>query len=300
MGRIILSSAARTANLFRPRATWTAPFSQKPSAVPLQYDKLVPENGNETDKPLVILHGLFGTKRNWLSLSKAFQRDLDRPIYSLDLRNHGTSPHASPMNYSAMAEDVLNFCSEHSLRHISLLGHSMGGKVVMSLALNADIPKDLLAQLIVADIAPSRGALSPEFQSYVKAMKRIEEEGVASRKDAQHILAEYEQDAMTRAFLLTNMVEQDGTMKFRIPLDIIGDAISEIGSFPYEPGERTWEGPTLFIKGTQSKYLNDHNIPIAKQFFPNMQMVVLPTGHWVHAEKPNEFKKAVTDFIKSH
>ncbi|THG95721.1 hypothetical protein EW026_g5973 [Hermanssonia centrifuga] len=88
-------------------------------------------------------------------------------------------------------------------------------------------------------------------------------------------------------------------LRFRIPLHTIGAAIPELGSFPYEPGEREWDGPTLFIKGTKSKYINDRNIPIAKEFFPNATLEPLEAGHWVHAEKPNEFKQLVTNFIKA-
>ncbi|KAI0926178.1 hypothetical protein AcW1_008410 [Taiwanofungus camphoratus] len=234
--------------------------------VSLHYDKFVPPDGNENERPLVILHGLFGMKRNWLSLSKAFSRDLDRPVYSLDLRNHGTSPHAEPMNYAAMAEDVLHFCRVHSLTNISLLGHSMGGKVAMACALNPELPQSLLRHLIVADIAPSRGPLSREFTGYVEAMKKIEDSKVTTRKEAQEILTPYEKDPMTRAFLLTNLTDSGGhgvPLHFRIPLQIIGDSIPDLGSFPYEPGERVWEGNTLFIKGTKSRYLNSQSSVIA-------------------------------------
>ncbi|KZT02577.1 alpha/beta-hydrolase [Laetiporus sulphureus 93-53] len=273
----------------------------------LHYDRLIPPDGNEKSHPLVILHGLFGMKRNWLSLSKAFLRDLGRPIYTLvDLRNHGSSPHAEPMTYAAMAVDVLNFCRVHSLTKISLLGHSMGGKVAMTVALNPELPQDLLSHLIVADIAPSRGELSPEFNKYVGALQEIERRKITNRREAQHILSETEQDPTIRAFLLTNLKNTDihhhGPLSFQIPLDIIGKSISELGSFPYEPGERVWNGPTLFVKGTKSKYINNHNIPIAKQFFPNMILERLEAGHWVNhiCFRPNEFKQLVTNFIRTH
>lgn len=135
-------------------------------------------------------------------------------------------------------------------------------------------------------------------------MRKIEEEGVSSRREAQHILTPYESDPMVRAFLLTNLVESDsagserGPLQFRIPIRTIGDNIGEIGSFPYDPGERVWEGDTLFIKGTKSRYISERNLPAAKQFFPRMKLETIETGHWVHAEKPNEFKALVTNFIK--
>lgn len=137
-----------------------------------------------------------------------------------------------------------------------------GGKVAMSLALHPSLPRTLLSKLIVADIAPSRNALSPEFQSYIRAMQAIEEARVSTRKDAQHMLAETEKDAMVRAFLLTNLHTDSASggggeggegLKFKVPLDILAEAIPELGSFPYAEGERSWEGPTMFIKGTKSK-----------------------------------------------
>ncbi|KAL7279148.1 hypothetical protein ACG7TL_006988 [Trametes sanguinea] len=296
--------ASPKAGSLRVGTLQTRLVSSQIKPVELHFDKLVPPDGNETHNPLVILHGLFGTKRNWGSLSKAFLKELGRPVYALDLRNHGTSPHAAPHTYEAMAADVLNFCRAHSLTNISLLGHSMGGKVAMSVALDPELPSELLSHLIVADIAPARGALSDEFQSYIRGMKKIEESHVKTRQEADRLLREVEPDMMTRAFLLMNLehptAHHNHPLKFRIPVELLGEYIPELGSFPYLPGERTWEGPTLFIKGEKSKYINKHNIDAAKAFFPNMVLETLDAGHWVHSERPNEFKALVTNFIKSH
>ncbi|KZP09023.1 alpha/beta-hydrolase [Athelia psychrophila] len=275
-------------------------FSATTTPVELQYDELIPADGNKTDKPLVILHGLFGSKRNWLSLSKAFMKDLQRPIYTLDLRNHGDSPHAAPMDYPAMAADVLHFFEQRGLSNISLLGHSMGGKVAMAVALSPALSQDALTNLIVADIAPSRGDLSPEFRGYVEGMKKIMVAKVGTRKEAQAILTEYEQDASIRAFLLTNIALPTTAtphIHFRIPVPLIGDSMAHIGGFPYEAGHATWEGRAMFIKGTKSRYINTRNVALTKEYFPNMVLEELDASHWVHAEKPNEFKKLVTDFI---
>ncbi|KAH9966933.1 alpha/beta-hydrolase [Lactifluus volemus] len=265
--------------------------------VDLRYDVLCPKDSSKVERPLVILHGLFGMKRNWSSLSKAFLRDLQRPVYALDLRNHGSSPHARPMNYEAMAADVLHFLRSHSLSNVSLLGHSMGGKVAMAVALSPELPDDAIEHLIVADITPSSAELSTEFQGYIEAMNKIEQSGINSRREAQDILTPYEPDPTTRAFLLTNLNTTIQPFKFQVPLDIIGASIPEVGGFPYRPGERSWGGSTLFVKGTKSKYINKHNLPVAKVYFPRMSLEMLDAGHWVHAEKPNEFKKLVIDFI---
>lgn len=107
------------------------------------------------------------------------------------------------------------------------------------------------------------------------------------------------QSLPTRQFLLTNAMQAaNKTIKFRIPLDIISDSIPSIGDFPYQPGEVTWSGPTLFVKGEHSNYINRRNIPSCEAFFPNMQLETLDAGHWVHAERPTEFVQLVDQFIR--
>ncbi|KIL65677.1 hypothetical protein M378DRAFT_186333 [Amanita muscaria Koide BX008] len=272
--------------------------------VDLDYTLQIPQNGNTTEKPLVILHGLFGSKRNWTSLTKAFVSNLQRPIYALDLRNHGSSPHAAPMTYEHMATDVLHFFKKHKLQDVCLLGHSMGGKVAMSVALNQNSTldnEDAISSLIVADIAPIRATLSQDFVEYIHIMSKIEQMGLKTRSEAGKVLEEYEKDPSIRQFLLTNLVvppaSSPNKAKFQVPLSLLNESISLLGSFPYEPGNRLWQGKTLVIKGSKSKYINRHNIPTIEAFFPDMRLEVLDAGHWVHAEKPHEFMKLVIDFI---
>ncbi|KAF8135137.1 alpha beta-hydrolase [Boletus edulis] len=249
------------------------------SSVELEYDAYIPPNGNKTERPLVILHGFFGSKRNWQSLSKAFARDLERPVYALDLRNHGSSPHVRPMTYTHMAADVLDFCHRLSLSNISLLGHSMGGKVAMTFALDPEMPTDILKDLIVSDIAPVHAKASAETE-------------------ANEILEKYEKDPSVRAFLLTNLIASQSPFKFKVPIDILKEGRPEIESFRYVPGERAWSGHALFVKGSKSKFINRHNEPLMKDFFPESAIEELDTGHWIHAEMPNEFKKLVVEFVK--
>ncbi|KDR78645.1 hypothetical protein GALMADRAFT_244117 [Galerina marginata CBS 339.88] len=289
-------------------------------AVELSYTSIIPENGNATVKPLVILHGLFGSKRNWGSLCKAFHRDMpQRPIYALDLRNHGSSPHSTPMTYEAMASDVHKFIQDKELKEVALLGHSMGGKVAMAYALSLkdlNVEPGTLSQLISVDIAPSIGSLSPEFMQYISVMQKIQSlpPGVIkTRTDADHQLRPYEPDVSVRQFLLTNLqlpshsrtASHDATekAKFIVPLDILSRSVEALGSFPYRYNVEEnsvptkWEGSTLVIKGTKSPFINRKNIPHLRAFFPNMCLEELDTGHWVHAEKPTEFRKLVTDFL---
>jgi len=171
---------------------------------------------------------------------------------------------------------------------------------VASVALSPSLPPDLLSRLIIADVSPAKGPISEEFQSYVKAMKEIESKKTKSRKEADEILQGYEQDLSVRQFLLTNLNPSTSTthQTFRIPLHYIEQSIEGIGDFPYEPGERKWEGKTLLVKGAKSKYINRRNIPIAEQYFPNLRLETLDAGHWVHVERSHEFLKLVTDFIQ--
>jgi pimeloyl-ACP methyl ester carboxylesterase len=133
----------------------------------------------------------------------------------------------------------------------------------------------------------------------------VNESQVKSRKEADEILSEFEKDISVRQFLLTNFVQAGGNEthgRFRLPLDIIRESIPTLGDFPIEPppeeGSRTWEGKTLFIKGEKSKYINKHNLVMAEKFFPGMQLKSLDTGHWVHAEQPRQFLRAVQSFVQ--
>ncbi|KAG6876906.1 hypothetical protein C0993_012162 [Termitomyces sp. T159_Od127] len=233
-------------------------YSTGPSSIDLSFEEYIPSNGNKTSGAVVILHGLFGSKRNFASLCKAFLRDLNRPIYALDLRNHGSSAHVQPMTYEAMAADVRHFITEHELKDVSILGHSMGGKVAMTLALSPSPPD--LANLIISDIAPTRLSLSPAFRRYLGVMARITDpvSNIRTREEADSALKAEEKDLSVRQFLLTNLIapsrSSNETVKFKIPVDILADAIVDIGSFPYTPdGSHTWQGRTLVVKGAKSE-----------------------------------------------
>lgn len=253
--------------------------------------------------PLIILHGLFGSKQNWRSLMKQFGNSLKRRIYTLDLRNHGTSPHSPVWDYETMATDVVQFMVQNRCKNdVTLLGHSMGGKVAMATALSPLLQEHLptaLARLVVVDIAPGAGRISDEFRSYITAMQAVEDAQVKSKKEADPILEQYEKDVAVRQFLLTNLVADKHGSHFRIPLHFLRDGVDEIGKFPYPPdGKHTWNGRALFIKGEKSKYINHRNIPLIEKYFPNSKLESLDTGHWVHSEKPHEFLEMVTKFVR--
>jgi len=216
---------------------------------------------------------------------KQMANTVKRRVYAVDLRNHGTSPHNPKMDYTTMANDMLHFFVEHKLRNVCLLGHSMGGKVAMSVALSPKLPENTLDRLISVDMTPATGSIGDEITGYIEAMLEIEAAGISTKKEADAILQKYEPDLAIRSFLLTNLVPHKNKSKFRIPVQFIKDAMDGVGDFPYKPGEREWKGRTLFIKGEKSKYINRKNLPLAQEFFPNSKLETLDTGHWVHAEQ---------------
>ncbi|GAA5822034.1 hypothetical protein JCM3770_002258 [Rhodotorula araucariae] len=281
-----------------------APSAQRtlatvPEAVSLAFEKQATAAGSGgSAAPLVVLHGLYGSKQNWRSLAKGMATRLGRDVFTLDLRNHGASPHRRECSYEDLAADVRVFIQdEQRFNDCIVVGHSMGGKVAMALALGGCEP---LSKLVVVDIAPGVGKVSPEFQAYLDAMKEIDEAKVMSRKDADVILQKVEPDLGVRQFLLTNLdrASPSSPYKFRLPLSFLRNAIDEIGHFPYAPGEKVFDKPSLFLKGSKSKYINSRNIPLIRQFFPSSRLETLDAGHWVHAERPKEFVNLLDEFCK--
>jgi len=225
------------------------------------------------------------------------------------------------MTYEAMANDIQKFIHDRQLKEVTLLGHSMGGKVAMAYALsltNLNSSADILSQLIIADIAPSIGSLSREFIQYISLMQEIENlppGTIKTRSDADKRLQEYEPDMSVRQFLLTNLQlpshshtnhgSHPHKAKFVVPLDVLSKSIPALGSFPYQYSSEddtvstTWQGPTLAIKGSKSNYINHRNLPAMRAFFPSVRLEELDAGHWVHAERPTEFRKLVVDFMNS-
>ncbi|KAJ2056311.1 hypothetical protein GGI17_006266 [Coemansia sp. S146] len=255
--------------------------------------------------PLVILHGLFGSKQNWRAISKQLSRVLGRDTYSVDLRNHGDSPHMAPHSYEAMSGDIVRFIQDHQLGRPVLVGHSMGGKVVMRTAL--DHP-DLVSQLIVDDIVPCKVDLAHDFGRYVVGLRDIESRNISVQREADMLLAKVEDDISVRQFLLTNMKKikdpqveggVKGAYRSRIPLELLGESLKGIVAWDVDP-TKAYPGPTLFIGGERSPYLKPYAYPAMKLHFPQHEVKMLNTGHWVHAEMPQEFMDLVSAFVTSN
>lgn len=243
------------------------------------------------------MHGLFGSKKNNRTVSRVLARDLKRHVYAVDLRNHGESPHDPRHDYLAMADDVAGFIREHGLQSPSLIGHSMGAKTAMTLALSSP---DLIHDLVSVDNAPIDAVLGTSFARYVQGMRRIDAAGVTRQADADAILAEYEEELPIRQFLLGNLHRPAGSpaQKFRVPLGVLGKSLDNLGDFPFkDPAQRRFEKPALFVRGTRSKYVPDEVIPLIGQFFPRFTLVDIDAGHWLISEKPEEFLRAVIEFL---
>lgn len=208
------------------------------------------------------------------------------------MRNHGDSSHDPRHDYTALAEDVEGFLQKQNIKDSTLIGHSMGAKAAMAVALRKKTP---IASFISVDNAPVDAALHSAFAKYVQGMKRIEEAGFKKQSEADAVLKEYEESMPVRQFLLTNLTRgKDGIMKWRIPIKYLAPALNNMADFPFtNPDEARWEGPALFVRGTKSHYVADEMLPIVGRFFPRFELRDVDAGHWVISEKPEEFRKGM-------
>ena len=205
---------------------------------------------------------------------------MNTSVYAVDLRNHGDSPHVKQHDYESMAADVEAFLHDHNLGPDTvLLGHSMGAKAAMAVALRRPA---VVSRIIVVDNAPIETTLASSFGSYVRAMRQIENAHIKKQSDADAILKQYEEDLAVRQFLLTNLIRPKGEehLKFRIPINILQSALDRIGSFPFHPDKVRCTKPALFVRGTKSHYVPDEVIPIIGRFFPMFTLKDVDAGHW--------------------
>ena len=237
---------------------------------------------------LVLLHGLFGNARNLASLQASLART--HRVVALDLRNHGASPHGAHMDYATMAADVVETLSLLGLERYAVLGHSMGGKVAMRLAL--DQPARV-SRLVVADIAPVayRGA----FAAHATAMRALCLTPGLTRAQADLMLVEAVPDGAVRAFLLSNLT-LGAQPAWRIGLAEIAAALPDLLEWP--ASDRRFAGPTLFLSGALSDYVLPVHVPLIHRLFPAAEFAQVPqAGHWLHADNPAAFLEAVSAFL---
>ncbi|CAF0767230.1 unnamed protein product [Didymodactylos carnosus] len=272
------------------------------SAVVLAED--VFESKNEpTNRCLIITHGLFGSKTNWRSLAKAFSERGRLKVVTVDLRNHGDSPHTESMTYDDMANDLLEVVKKYKTAQTILMGHSMGGKAAMMVALKQPT---LIQKLIVVDIAPHTSASVDEIPNYSKIlldnMNCINDakNTLQARKKMDLILQEsaesLKKNKGIRDFLLT-LITQDSNGKFvwRANLPVINKYINDIMEFPSMKNQQSIDNlKTVFVSGEKSNYISAESLPIINKLFPQNKLIkVANAGHWVHSENPNEFIRLV-------
>ena len=240
--------------------------------------------------PLVILHGLFGSGENWRTLARRFAERYH--VHTVDLPGHGASPHLRPLTYPAMAEAVRTYLDDAGLTRAHLLGHSMGGKVAMELALTHPARVD---RLVIVDIAPR--PYPPGYADVLAAMRGLDLGAVRSRSAAGRMLAPAIPDAAIRQFLLKNLVlDGNDAYRWQIDLDGIQDQYRALSASPESLD--LYAGPTCFIRGARSSYIRDADLETIRAYFPEAELVTIPdAGHWVHADAPDAFAEAVVAFL---
>jgi len=242
--------------------------------------------------PLVLLHGLFGSNENLGSVARALAGDFD--VTALDLRNHGRSPHGPEMDYASLAGDVADTLDALELDRVALLGHSLGGKTAMELALS---DPGRVERLVVVDIAPV--TYDRRHDEELDALLSLELDGLRSRGDAERALADRVPNPAIRQFLLKNLARGDAGFEWRIPLATIRDAYSEVAAPP--PSSGPYEGPALFVRGGGSDYVADDAEPAIRERFPEARIETIPSAaHWVHVEAPEEFVRLVREFLEGN
>jgi esterase len=241
---------------------------------------------------LVIVHGLFGSLDNWMTIGKKMSEK--RQVILVDQRNHGNSPHTDEHTYELMADDLIALLQEKNLTEVDLLGHSMGGKTAMKLVMKKP---DLVRKLIVVDIAPKDYPV--RHDGIIEALHEVPIDKLQSRQEAEEILNNRIKDFGTRQFLLKNLSRtKEGGFEWKINLPVLEKSIEKIGQGLKKPEK--WGGSSLFIRGDKSDYILDEDRELLTTHFPQSKLLTIhDAGHWVHAEKPEELLKAVEFFLEN-
>lgn len=240
--------------------------------------------------PTLLIHGLFGSLENLNGLAKALEED--REIIAVDVRNHGRSPHADSMSYLEVINDFVALLDELNIDCVEVIGHSMGGKIAMLLAL---LHPHRVSKLVVLDVAPI--TYDARHNKIFDALLSVKLDQIDGRKDADDILAQSISEAGVRQFLLKSLHKDDqGAYAWRFNLNTLNQRYDDIVSFPEL--DTHFDGPTLFVKGALSDYILPEHRPQILRYFPNSKArVISGTAHWLHAEKPQMVNQSVRDFL---
>lgn len=240
--------------------------------------------------PLIILHGLFGSLDNWMTLGRKWAENYH--VFLLDLRNHGKSPHVAEHTYPAMAQDIAHFISEQGLPSVALLGHSMGGKVAMQTALQFP---DLIHKLLVADMSPR--AYERGHDDIFRAMEHLNLETIETRKAIETTLMEQLNDQNIVWFLSKNIKRTENGFDWKFNRKALYESYNHIIDKIEE--DKVFEKPTLFLRGERSDYVRDADKPLVNQYFPTAKFVTINgAGHWLHADQPKHFLEEVSLFLQ--
>lgn len=237
--------------------------------------------------PLLFLHGLLGRARNWTSVGRAMADSY--AVQLADLRNHGASPWSAAAGYAEMAADVASLIKAAGAGPVTLVGHSMGGKVAMALALTRP---ELVRRLIVVDIAPVRYASG--YDRFIRAMLAADLSTGRRRADVDAGLAAAVPDAAMRAFLIQNLESRDGRLAWQPNLAVLLAAMPELMDFPADLSAGAFAGPVRCLRGERSDYVGAAGETVLRRLFPDTSVAAVPgAGHWPHAEQPAAFLAAL-------
>jgi pimeloyl-ACP methyl ester carboxylesterase len=242
--------------------------------------------------PLIIIHGFLGMSDNWKSLASLYAA-VGFQVHMIDLRNHGKSFHSDEFNYTVMSNDILEYCEHYHLENVSVIGHSMGGKVAM---LFATTHPEMVEKLIIADIGPKYYA--PHHQDILAGLNAVDFSKKPNRATVEEILYPFIPDFGTRQFLMKNLYwVEPGQLAFRFNLPVFNAKIETIGEAL--PEGNHFNKPTLFIRGENSSYILDGDLLEINKHFPIFELATIPNvGHWLHAENPKLFFEETARFLK--
>lgn len=246
---------------------------------------------------VVFLHGLFGQGKNWTTIAKALSSD--HRVTMVDLPDHGRSAWTDQVSYAEMARAVGEVIADESSAPATVVGHSMGGKVAMALAL---LRPDAVERLVVVDIAPVRYPELSNFADYVRGMRALDLQTLPDRPSADRALQPYVPDETIRSFLLQNLrrVREGGSpgWRWQLNLDLLGDRLGDLGDWT-DLHTEPYPGPVLWLAGSQSSHISAEYAPAMRALFPRVQLVTVKNaGHWVHSEQPTVFAAVLRRFLQ--
>lgn len=265
---------------------------------------------NNTKAPLILIHGLFGASQNYRSVGREISSLTQREVIGIDMRNHGSAPHAAPHTYMTMARDTIEYLDKHVQRPVVLAGHLMGAKVSMLVAL---LHPELVEKLVVIDNSPASETLDIQFYKDLlglchvlrdKSLPGLPKTTLQAKMDK--ILSKYEKDKLVRVFLMSNMCKRsskydDLPLRLKVPVlnFLKDDVLKELGHWPEDVKGRVFKGPVRVMKAANSNFILETNIKESfPKYFTDFHVSDFDCGHWLVSEKPEQFVKEMVEFLE--